>query len=982
MPVEALSCVRGGPTLRRGLALRGSLAPAIFWLLSAATALAGGPRWVTGPPYFSTSGVPVVWYTNQPRYFTDSGDLSTYVDHAAADAIVSAAADVWNVPTSSLTLSYGGSLDEDVSGTDVYLGSNGLILPSDVQSSNYQAKQIAVIYDRDGSVTDLLLGNGASDPSGCRQNAVTESVDSIVPAGYIEHALLILNGRCTGPAPEQQMQMQYELMRAFGRVLGLGWSQVNDNVFTGSPAPTYYQALNWPIMHPIDIICGPYTYQCLPQPFTLRPDDLSALATLYFIGRNQAQPGQTDTLLRAQEISGRLAFPTGQGMQGVNVVARRWHQFWGVPEAWQSVSSVSGFLFKGSNGNPVTGALAVTPETSGSSAASYEGYYDLRRIPMLDGTWQNVQIDTEPVNPLYTGTYAVGPYRVNQVEPSGSDVPQLATVQTSYSVGVKNLSTDSPAATCDTGLDGTEVSPAAIAADGWSTGTLCAYGHTAWFGLDVQAHHSFTIEVAAVDEQGFATTLKAMPVIGIWNAVDAPGTLPSVAAATAFNGAATGLTTVTVANAQSRQLRVAVADQRGDGRPDFVYRLRVLSADSVSPANVSAAGGEVTITGKGFRIGNVVTVDGVAATVSSWTATSIVATVPSSRTLGASTAFAADVAVTDLSTGGTTVMTAALTYAAPQPILNLVAAPSGTIFAGDTAAVPFAVRLIAADGVTPMANRPVTFTATAGAVQFNACGAAACTVLTDASGSASTTVTALAPGSVSLSAASAYGSQNASLTAVARIRTVTPVVAVQYIAAHATVPWQPQVALGDNSEPTAGVRVDWQTSSGAMTLSLAQSASDAQGMASATATAGPLDAGEQATATACAWTTVCAGFAAEGVGSAGWRLEIVSGAGQSVAAASTLAPVSLRVTDTVGHAVAGVPVQIHQTVDAWQMPCPDRGRCPVPPNDDLQTSSVTSDTNGLVTFAPMQIRGTAEVTDIVAVAGEHGFVSLSLQKQP
>ena len=187
---------------------------------------------------------------------------------------------------------------------------------------------------------------------------------------------------------------------------------------------------------------------------------------------------------------------------------------------------------------------------------------------------------------------------------------------------MKNLSTDSPAATCDTGLDGTEVSPAAIAADGWSTGTLCAYGHTAWFGLDVQAHHSFTIEVAAVDEQGFATTLKAMPVIGIWNAVDAPGTLPSVAAATAFNGAATGLTTVTVANAQSRQLRVAVADQRGDGRPDFVYRLRVLSADSVSPANVSAAGGEVTITGRGFRIGTVVSVDGGVATVSGWTATS------------------------------------------------------------------------------------------------------------------------------------------------------------------------------------------------------------------------------------------------------------------------------------------------------------------------------------------------------------------------
>ena len=152
---------------------------------------------------------------------------------------------------------------------------SGLIFPADVQSSNYAAMQIAVIYDSDGSVTDLLLGNGASDPTSCLQNGVTESVDSIVPAGYIEHAVLVLNGRCTGAAPEQQMQLQYQLMRAFGRVLGLGWSQTNDNVFTGSPQPTYNQAMHWPVMHPIDILCGPYTYQCMPQPFTLRPDDLA-----------------------------------------------------------------------------------------------------------------------------------------------------------------------------------------------------------------------------------------------------------------------------------------------------------------------------------------------------------------------------------------------------------------------------------------------------------------------------------------------------------------------------------------------------------------------------------------------------------------------------------------------------------------------------------------------------------------------------------
>ncbi len=964
--------------------LRRAIAFALYCLMAAATAFAGGPRWVTGPPYFNTPTYSVVWYTNQPHYFTDSGDLSVYVDHAAADAIVAAAANVWNVPTSSLTLAYGGTLNEHLSGANVYTSSTGLVLPSDAQSGNYLAKQIAVIYDTDGSVTDLLLGSGASDPSGCRQNAVTESVDSIVPAGYIQHALLILNGRCTGPAPEQQLQMQYQLMRAFGRILGLGWSQVNDNVFTGSPAPTYFQALNWPIMHPIDIVCGLYTYQCLPQPFTLRADDLSALASLYSIARNQAQPGQVDTLLRAQEISGTVTFPTGQGMEGVNVVARRWHQYWSVPEAWQSVSSVSGFRFKGANGNPVTGPLASTPSATGSVFALYEGHYDLRRIPMLDGPWQNVILDTEPVNPLYTGQYAVGPYSVNQVAPSGSDAQQVEGVVASYYTLVgKTLATDNASASCDTATDGVETAPAAIDTEGWSTGTLCAYGHAAWFGLGVKANHSLTLEVTAQDEQGFATMAKAMPVIGVWNATDARGSLPSVAAvATAFNGSAIGMTTVTIANAQSRQLRIVIADQRGDGRPDFVYRLRVLSADAVSPANISAVGGEVAITGMGFRPGNVVTVDGVAATVSNWTATSIVATVPSSRALGFSTALPADVAVTDLSTGGTTVITGALNYAAPVPTLNLVTAPSGTIFMGDTAAIPFTVKLIAGNGITPMANQPVTFTAISGAVEFNACGAAACVVMTDVSGSASTTVTALGPGNVSLSATSAYGSQSASFTAVTRIRTVTPVVPVQYIAADTTVFWTPQVSLGDNSAPIAGVRVNWQTISGAMTFFPMQSLADTQGIAETVATTGPLAGGGRATASACAWTTICASFAAEGVGPADWRLEIVSGAGQSVGAADILAPVTLRVTDLAGHAVAGVGVQVHQTVDEWQMPCPDRGRCPVPPIYDAQVSSAVSDTNGLVVIALMQIPGAAEVTNIVAATGEQGFVSLSLQKQP
>jgi hypothetical protein len=327
-------------------------------------------------------------------------------------------------------------------------------------------------------------------------------------------------------------------------------------------------------------------------------------------------------------------------------------------------------------------------------------------------------------------------------------------------------------------------------------------------------------------------------------------------------------------------------------------------------------------------------------------------------------------------------MTAALNYAAPLPSLNLVTAPSGTIFAGDTATVPFAVKALAGDGTTPIAGQPVTFTASGAAVQFGACGGPVCTLATDASGLASTTVTPLGAGDVTVSAASAVGTQAASFTVRAKVRTVTPIVAVQYVAAAATVVWTPQVNVNDNSAPTAGVLVNWQATAPGILFSPPQSSVNALGVAETQATVGPLAAGDQATATACAWSSICATFAAQAVDPADWRIEIVSGAGQSVAADGVLASVILRVTDTAGHPIEGALVEIHQTVDAWQGPCPAHGRCSVPPGEYAQTSSATSDAEGLVTVLPVQVAETAEITNIVAATGTMGFVSLSLEKQP
>jgi hypothetical protein len=988
--VESRQCGAGRQLLR--LLLVG--------LLAVGVAGASGPRWVTGPPYFTApAGQAVGWYTWQPLYFTDPGDLSASVPHAAADSMVAAAAGVWNVPTAGLTIAQGGELAEHVSGANMSAGSNGPVFPDDVQSTNYAAIQIAVIYDSDGSVTDLLLGVGASSPAECPQHGVTEDVDSISPGGAIEHAILVLNGLCTGPAPAQQLQMQYQLERAFGRVLGLGWSQTNDNVFTGTPQPTAAQAQHWPIMHPIDIVCGTYTYQCLPNPFTLRDDDVASITTLYpltiFYVSNPAPPalGKVWSYQQASVAYGTYSFPTGQGMQGVNVVLRRQEGGWDVPEAWEDVSTVTGALFQQNGGSPVTGAASGVAESMGSTDPQWEGYYQFGWVPDIDPPGATVGpmsavVTTEAVNPLYTGAHAVGPYGMGSVSPSGDPASQL--LNQSPLVPYMNpgfaveayLSPMNAATDCDTGSDGVETLPTLVAASGWWTGVLCGHGHAAWSTFTVQGNRTATIEVTALDESGNPTTLKAMPVLGVWAAADATGTLPTVAATpSAFNTISLGTTAATISAGSLAGFRFVVGDERGDGRPDFAYRARLLYADSVAPTAISVNGGQISITGMGFRAGNQVLVNGVSALVSSSSATTIVAVAPLESAFGVQPTAPVTVEVKDTATGGTTMMWRALTYGGVAPdIMTLVSAPSGTVGVGMSAGVPFAVRVLLADGVTPVVGLPVTFTVATGSAQLGVCGAVSCVALTDGTGTASSAVTPTAYGGVSVVAAAVGATLTVSFQATAL--EVTPIRAMEYVAAGASVIWLPQVAVTQNGVIQAGATVSW-SAAGGMTLSPATSTTDGLGVAQTTVVAGPLAAGTQATGQACVGTT-CAAFKAVGVDPSQWRLAVVSGAGQriSLAQSGSFVPVVMEVTDASGDPVAGASVAIYQTVDAGEMACAETGACPVAPVLESSQSTAVSDVDGLFQVIPMQQAGVSEITNVAAATGSQGFISLSLQQQP
>ena len=743
---------------------------AVLTLLACLPAFASGPRYVTGPPFFpGYQSLPIGWKQPLVRYSTDPGNLSASVNHQAADALVASAMAVWNVPVANVTLAQGGALAEHVSGTNVYLDSSGLVWPADVMSSNAAAIPIAIVYDSDGSVTDTLLGAGASAPSSCRTNAVTEDVDAFDPAGYILHAIIVLNGRCTGAAAAQQIEMQYKLERVFGRVLGLGWSQTNDNVFTGLPVATYNQALHWPILHPIDILCGPYSYQCLPSPFTLRPDDLASLVMVYPVAQNATPAaGKQVSLQAGNGMTGFVTFPDGQGMAGVNVLAEREGPS-AVTDTWFEASAVTGSQFRRAAVSPFVAPAADALSSMGTVSQDFPGLYSIAYLPLYPGTgFDNLIASIEPVNALYTGSYSLGPYTPGVVAPSGTTpAAERMLVVSAGSVEPFNFAIADAAAACGTGTDGTSAAPAEISPSGWWNATLCGYGHASYFGVDVRAGRSFTIEATALDAQGLATTTKAMPVLGLFQPSDGVGSLPSLGVTpTAFQGSTLGTTTVAATLAGALRVTLGVADQRGDGRPDFAYQGRMFYADNIEPARVPAAGGTVTITGMGFRAGNSVLVNGVAATATQWTANTIVATVPAMSAARAAVGVAVDVKVVDRGTGASSTMSSALIYDNSGTLgkaMILLSAPAGTLPVGTAAVVPFAVRVVAADGVTPIAGDPIIFSTTTGTALFGVCGGATCRVNTDSTGLASTSVTPGSVGTITLQAADGTVLQTANL---------------------------------------------------------------------------------------------------------------------------------------------------------------------------------------------------------------------------
>ncbi len=888
---------------------------------------------------------------------------------------------VWNsVATAAVKITYKGMLSEDVNGTNVRVGPNGIAMPADIRSTT-TTRPVAVVLDADGSVIDTFFGAGASSAASCQENGVITMIDNLNTSGNIAHALMLVNGLCATNTAQLAV-LQYQILRGFGRVLGLDWSQANEEMFLNDQITSQGLA-GWPILHPIELLCNQTCKACMPNATTLRLDDIAALNRVYPVtSANIASfTGKKLTAPNTISIQGTIQFRRGQGMQCVNAVLRPMIPGTDLPDIRYTVTAVSGASFQGNAGNLITGtsdAQGNPLKRFGTDNETAEGFFDLSGVPLPTGqTAVNYQLTFEGINPLYVAGASVGSYTTGQVIPSGTMptvfIPDLSAGSNVYRIVDVGNSADESLS----GDDGIQSTPMNLPASGEWTARISGYGHTSWVQWRARANREFTVEGTALDESGQPTVNKAHLVLGMWNASDAEGIPPVVITPQPFNGVVVGLTTLPVLTAADGEVRLGLADFRGDGRPDYLYRGRVLYADCVAPPRLPATGGTIVIDGIGFRPNSAVTVNNVPATVTNVSPTQITAIAPASAGVTGNVL----VQVQDPQTLGVAVIADGLSYDAQNgDELAIVTAPANTVALG--VPLPFTVKAMNWNNQSPAAGVTVNYAVTEGSAALG-CGQVKCSVTTAGDGTATMLVSATSNSLARITASLSNGANSAAEFTSGVAPAISAITPNLFLAIGATVQWNPQGLVLNNGIPSSGAVVTWTPSATGVSVPTTDSLSSSDGIVTQQIAAGPLNAGDVIPVKACLENvTTCAQFTVVAVHTQTAQLIAESGTSQSIEAYSDLAPVTLEVTDAVGHPMAGAVVTLYETLDEWTPRCPAHGVCPPAPLLEQQTVQATSATDGTVILTPLSIDGRPTRLFVTAVSGESATLNFELDKHP
>jgi hypothetical protein len=982
----------------RSFFLRLAIAAAMI-LFFAVTSNAGGPKQVAGASYFDSTvmGQQLIWPEGMITYYTDQGDLSPILPNALANTFVANAFSQWtSVPTAALAASSGGQLGEDVNGANVYMNSNGSItMPLDIQPGA-TGTPVGVVYDYDGSVTNALVGSGAGGSSQCFANAVYGGTDNYGSLGTYQHALIMINGRCVQQSSELT-DVEYRLVRVIGSVLGLGWSQVNPNVQTGTPHPTGDDFAGFPVMHYMDPWnCVPITV-CYPNAYQLAMDDVAAVSRLYPVTAQNLSsfPGKQIFSAVTARIHGSVWFADSHGnraqaMQGANVVARWIDSTTGLPSHRYAASSVSGFLFSGNQGNPVTGfddALGDPFTEWGSGSGSVEGFFDLAGLQPPNGSSAQYQLSVESLDPHWS--VAVGPYSPGPVALSGLFTPVVVTVIPGNDVE-QDILMGGTAQPVPQSLS-TWTAPAALPAAGDWVGSLSAYGGVRYLLLAAQGNRTLSVAVSALDETGHTSEVKAQPVIGMWAASDPEGTPPPAFTPSAFNQLTPGMTRLDAQVATSGNFLIGISDVRGDGRPDYHYHARVLYADSVVPARIGTNGGAIAVQGTGFAPGLMAAVGSGSATPLAITAARIILAAP------AHTDGAQNITISDPVSGAQSIMSNALIFgAAASDNIILLGGLNPSTPVGTQAANPVSVRVLAADGMTPVNGATIGWSANNG-LQISACsGTSSCSVTTDQSGNAVTWLTPAASGLATITATLAPGvytpskSVTATLNATESASDIGVLIPYLWISQGASVSVPLTARVVSNGAPQTNVKVSFTLVKGSGTLGGASAQTNSNGYATVTLSITQIAALVQVSACVASANAPCQAFYANPVPLSKQNLQSVAGAGQ-VSTGQAFQPVVVRVTDSSSPAnpVIAAGVTFLTTVLRPGGSSTGGGGETNTTNPGMpvilqvsQTSTIT-DLNGLANVVPSNGGFSAPVeVDVMATAGTNAMLDYPLQMLP
>jgi hypothetical protein len=893
------------------------------------------------------------------------------------------------VPTAGVTLTDKGQLNEDVSSANIIVGAASFTVTNEQTSQAGQIAQpadvtpaataypLGIIYDADGSITTALFGPQASSTANCQNNGVSVWLDNINPDATIAHAIILLNGLCATNA-NLLSTMSFELERAFGRVLGLDYAQVNPGADqNGEPGGTS----GWPVMQPLSGLCGPAGGVCIPNPPTLRYDDIAALNRIYPITQQNlaAFPGKHITAANTVSIQGTVTFRNGAGMQGINVIVRPLDQN-GNPLYQYTVTAVSGANFNGNHGNLITGFNDSNgnPLTMwGSNDSTLQGFFDLSGVPLPPGVSSaNYLVTFEAINPVDILTASVGPYLDGQVTPSG--ILQFVSVP-GMSGGSSQTLTVNVADSAAGGYQdaiGNQSAPRSLPASGYWCGRISQVGQTDWFTFPVRGNRTFTIVTQALDETGAPTQSKAMPAIGIWDAFDPVGASPGRATG-GMSGLATGESLLQVSSVGADVVRIGIADQRGDGRPDYAYDGWVLYADTVQPARLPASGGPIVIHGMGFRLADTVMVAGQPAQVTSISPNEITAIAPPAAT---GVTGSVDVEIDDLlAFSAAAIISSGVSYnSGTGDALTLNTAPANTVGIGDP--IPFTVTALSPNQA-PAGGVTILYTLTSGTATLS-CGLPTCSVVATGDGRATINVTAVDGNwsivTASLTNGSSLMSQFAGGTPPI-LASLTPQLS---LAAGATFTWTVQALVFSNGLPIGGQTVVWQSANSGI-VALGSAVTTANGIATSTLTVGPLLPGQTATISACLnGTSHCITYTAFGARPEYASLQAVTGTTQTLSLQGTPALVTLRLLDMNGNPMAGGSVSLYQVLYAWAPPCASHGVCPPSPLLATQTATAASAIDGTVTFAPVSLPGVATNLQALAASGNTSTVSIAIEQHP